>query len=143
MQLIAHIDDSFRMAREQFVSRAAGIDSVLGVAAFYLDRSAAHDVAARALHVLVTESLVSGEPLAQALHQFNQNSLAYLEAQIRVGVEQKQIRPDVDPAAEAVVILGALRGISAQFLTGETGANSARVRDGLLRTLEQGLRPAG
>jgi hypothetical protein len=100
-------------------------------------------VVSRALYVLFTEGFVVGGPLAQALRQFNRNSLAYLEAQLRIGVEQKQIRADVDPAAEAVAILGTLRGISAQFLMGETGANSARVRDGLLRTLEHGLRPAG
>ncbi|TDF62222.1 TetR/AcrR family transcriptional regulator [Cupriavidus sp. L7L] len=139
--LVEHIETGFREARASADSWEDGIDAVLGVVSLYIERTVAQDRATRALNILFTEGFVNGGPLSDALDRLNRNSLAYLETQIRIGVDKGQIREDVDPAAEALVILGSLRGISAQFLLGTPNANPQRVRESLLRTVELALRP--
>ncbi|MFS8981601.1 hypothetical protein PO002_45970 [Cupriavidus necator] len=49
------------------------------------------------------------------------------------------IRADVDPVAESVVIIGAMRGVSAQYLFGMSDASAKGVRDALVETLRRGL----
>lgn len=139
--LVEYIEAGFREARVSADPWEEGIEAVLGVVSLYIERTMAQDTATRALNILFTEGFISGGPLADALDRFNRNSLAHLEAQIRIGMEKGQIRGDVDPAAEALVILGALRGISVQFLLGTPSANPERVHESLLRTVELALRP--
>lgn len=139
--LVQHIEATFRAARVAADRWKPGIESLLGVVGLYIDRAVTHDAASRALHILFTEGFVCGGPLAQALDEFNQHSLVHLEEQIRIALHEKQVRQDIDPGAEAVVILGALRGISAQFLLGRPAADATQVRDSLLRTIERGLLP--
>lgn len=139
--LVGRIGRNFRAARNAAGPWRPGLDAILGVVGLYIDRAASHDCATRALYIMFTEAFVSGGALAVALDQFNRASLAYFEGHLRIGVRKQEIRADVDPVAESIVILGALRGISAQFLLGSPHANPAQVRDALVGTMARALRP--
>jgi AcrR family transcriptional regulator len=138
--LVEHIRVNFRTALSSKGRRKPGLDAVRGAIEVYLDRSAASDQASRALHVMFTEGFVTGGDLAAALEHFNRMSLLYFETHIRLGMRNGEIRPDIDPAAQAVVIIGALRGISAQYLLGSPASSANGVRDALLRTVDIALR---
>jgi len=138
--LVDHIGATFRAVRRSAGPTSPGLASILDILHLYLERSAAHDENTRALHVMFSEGFVSGGPLAEALDRFNRVSLAHIEAHIRIGMRKGEIRADVDPIAESVVILGALRGISAQFLVGLSNVNGALVREALVDTILRGLR---
>lgn len=138
--LVEHIGVNFRAALTSKGRRKPGLDAVRGAIELYLDRSATSDQASRALHIMFTEGFVAGGDLSAALERFNRASLLYFETHIRLGMRNGEIRPDIDPAAEAVVILGALRGISAQYLLGSPAISSNGVRDALVRTVDSALR---
>ncbi|WP_157128579.1 hypothetical protein [Cupriavidus sp. USMAA2-4] len=50
-----------------------------------------------------------------------------------------EIRADVVPAAESVVILGALRGIAALFLMRRENADGALVCEALVHAITRGI----
>jgi AcrR family transcriptional regulator len=139
--VVESIGASFRDARRSGGRKSPGMQSIVDIVRVYLDRSAGHDLTTRALHVMFSEGFVSGGPLAAALDRFNRLSLAHIEAHIRIGIRRGEIRSEADPAAESVVILGALRGISAQFLVGLSNLSGSAVRDALVDTITRGLRP--
>lgn len=138
--MVTHIGSTFRAVRRSTGPRSPGLDSIVDIIRVYLGRSASHDVTTRALHVMFSEGFVSGGALAEALDRFNRLSLAHIEGHLRIGVRRGEIRADVDPAAESVVILGALRGIAAQFLMRQENADGALVCEALLHTIARGLR---
>jgi hypothetical protein len=76
--------------------------------------------------------------------ELNRSSLGYFEKQLRTGIAQGEVRPDIDPASQAVLILGCIRGVIAQALLDESQVDLPAARDEMLRTLRQALaaRPA-
>lgn len=89
----------------------------------------------------MTTGPISGTgPVAHALELLNAESVSIVEAHIRRGIEEGNIRADIDPHAESVAIIGAMRGVSAQFLfpTGKTSAEA--VRQALMDLVRRGLR---
>ena len=70
---------------------------------------------------------------------YNRSALAWFEQHIRIGIEAGQIAADVDPAATAVILLGAMRGVMLQWLVDDK-IKLAAVRDRLLVIAEALLR---
>jgi AcrR family transcriptional regulator len=138
--LIIDIVDDFRDARLA-ANMQPGLDSVLGTMRMYLDRSGNRDRGLLAMHVLFSDVFVSGGELATALEAFTDTTLAHFRKEIRTGIRRGEIREDVDPAAQASMILGALRGVSAQFYLGTPSKNWKRTRDVTLHAVERDLRP--
>jgi AcrR family transcriptional regulator len=137
--LIVHIVDDFRDARLE-ANMQPGLDSVLGTMRMYLDRSGNRDRGLLAMHVLFSDVFVSGGELATELEAFTDSTLAHFRKEIRTGIRRGEIREDVDAAAQAAVILGMLRGVSAQFYLGAPSKNWKRTRDVALHAVEQELR---
>jgi AcrR family transcriptional regulator len=138
--LVEQIGKDVRAARQQVANWAPGLDSVVGIVGFYVGRNPAHDTTLRALHVLLSESVVTRGAVAEALERLNRESVSILEDHIRRGIEAGNIRADVDPVAESVAIIGAMRGVSAQFLFSMGDASAKAVRNALVETLRRGLR---
>ncbi|MDR3383787.1 hypothetical protein [Cupriavidus basilensis] len=62
------------------------------------------------------------------LFLFSVESAAHIEAELRIGIEEGEIRSDLDPAEEAMAIVGTIRGNSAQFLFSASHVNAEGVR---------------
>lgn len=138
--LVEQIGVDVRAARRTVADWRPGLDTVVGIVGFYVGRNPAHDTTLRALHVLLSERVTSTGPVAHALELLNAESVSIVEAHIRRGIEEGSIRADIDPHAESVAIIGAMRGVSAQFLfpTGKTSAEA--VRQALMDLVRRGLR---
>lgn len=139
--LVDQIGKDVRDVRQQVANWTPGLESVLGIVGFYVGRPPSLDTALRALHVLLSESVVTRGAVADALDRLNRESVSILEGHIRRGIEAGNIRADVDPLAESVAIIGAMRGVSAQYLFGMSEASALAVRNALVETLRRGLRP--
>lgn len=94
-----------------------GRAAVLHRVASYIHGAREEPAQFRALQILMAEaSTDAGSPsLSESLVAANQSALAYFEHQIRVGIAQGEIDPATEPRAGAVVILGTMRGVLAQW----------------------------
>ncbi|GAA6140445.1 TetR/AcrR family transcriptional regulator [Hydrogenophaga sp. 5NK40-0174] len=68
-----------------------------------------------AVVAMFSEALISGGPLKADMLALNDVSIDYLAGIIRLGKKTGEIREDIDPEAMAVMIIGMLRGVSAQY----------------------------
>lgn len=94
---------------------ADGLKRLLASITTYLDVGV--DVpAARALHLIQKEALTTQSEFRGVMRKFNRLSMAAIEKQIRIGIAAGEIRPDVDPVAQAALLLASLRGARAQWL---------------------------
>lgn len=92
----------------------------------------------------MARSSPAGRRAASKIAELNQTSLACFEQQLRIGIAQGEVCPDIDPARQAVPILGSLRRIIAQALLDESQVGLLGVRDEMLQALRRALaaRPA-
>lgn len=94
----------------------------------------------RALYALMFEAMGPIPQLQQEFQRMHDGFRASIEKTVREGIEAGVIRADVDPAAQAVLLLGTLRGIGFQWLL-DSGAFSldiayAELEQNLRRSLE-------
>lgn len=109
---------------EQQVHHEPGLDALIANVELYLSGTGP---TSRAVNVMLTEAIVGGGSLLDDMRHFTAGSRKYFTNQIRIGIERGEIRKDVDPDAQAVMILGMLRGVAAQALLDE------KVQKGKLR----------
>jgi hypothetical protein len=81
---------------------------------------------------------MEGATLKAHMASYNRAALAFFETQIRIGVENGEIRADTDPATTAVLLLGALRGVMLQWLL-DRRVDLLDVRDRLLAIVDRAL----
>ena len=115
--LAAYIRDSFSQSNQQRSPKPrAGLEAILSLASFYVARTQKQDTGAKAMYALITEASVTRGPLLADVQAQNRLTLEFLESQIRIGIQQGEIRNDVSPASQAVIIIGILRGISMLYV---------------------------
>lgn len=93
----------------------AGLARLLETISQYFRGVQTDPVRMRALHLILSEA-VSESALKDSLTEANLYSVRGLEAEIRAGISAKEIRDDIDPHAQAILILAGLRGVMAQWL---------------------------
>jgi BetI-type transcriptional repressor, C-terminal len=92
-----------------------GMAALLGAIENYLTVAPRTRKHTTTLQAVIAESLT--EPaLRPAVAQVNRRSLDRLAAMIRIGTENGEIRGDIDPEREAIILLGALRSLMAIWL---------------------------
>jgi AcrR family transcriptional regulator len=95
----------------------------------------------RAFYALMFEAM---GPIPQLLPEFqglHRSFRADIEATLRRAIAAELIRPDIDPAAQAVILLGALRGIAFQWLLDREAFALDAAYDELKRSLRRSLAP--
>ena len=139
--LVEQVGADIRTARKAHAPCKPGLDSVLGIVRFYLLRKdPATNQALQAMQILFSAAAGAPAPVADALERLTKESLAVIEEQLRIGIQAGEIRSDVDPAAEAMAILGLMRGLSGQFGVRFSAAEAAGARDAAIAVLKRGLR---
>lgn len=138
--IVEQIGMDMRYARNAIAQEQPGLDTVVNIVGFYLGRDPSYDTTLRAFHVLLSERLASPGPVTEALERLNAESVRIVEDHLRRGIADGTIRSDIDPCAEAAAIIGAMRGVSAQFLfpTGNTTIDG--IRRALTDMIGRGLR---
>lgn len=98
---------------EQQTHHEPGLDALIANVELYLLGT---EPTSRAVNVMLTEAIVGGGSLLEDMRGFTATSRKYFANQIRRGMERGEIRRDIDPDAQAVIILGLLRGVASQAL---------------------------
>lgn len=117
----------------------AGLPGLLEAVSFYIASGRAAAERLRAFHAVLGSALKQA-PASAAIAQLNRDSIAGFAALIRSGVARGEIRRDVDPNAQASLILAGLRGVMTQWLLDPDAVDLDAVERELLRSLTAALR---
>jgi AcrR family transcriptional regulator len=135
-----HVAHLFNSRVHLFEKRQKGLDAVLGLVELYLTRSDEDPVVFRASQVLLIEAFSAAPEIRDSAVQHNRNSEQALARQIRAGIERGEIRSDVDPGAQAILIIAALRGALSRWII-DPSVNLSRVRKEMVSSLRRSLAP--
>lgn len=133
-----HVSSLFQRRMRRAEKRERGLDAVLGFVEVYLTRSDEDPVVFRAAQVLLIEAFNAAPEIRESAAQHNRDSEHYLRKQIRIGIEQGEIHPDVDAAAQAILIIAAARGAISRWIIDPAVSLSALRRE-MLAALKRGL----
>ncbi|MEN2473455.1 TetR/AcrR family transcriptional regulator [Burkholderia sp. GS2Y] len=120
--------------RERLLARLQGLrgmDALLCEIDCYLEGMDTPPERARAFYMLMQESLGPAPHIRTAFAAISARWHRALARQIEVGQEAGQIRPDVDPAAEARLLIATLRGLRMQSMLDPHTSNIAKSIDSL------------
>jgi AcrR family transcriptional regulator len=99
-------------------------------------RALEREVPIRALYALMFEAMGPIPQLQPEFRKLHEKFRNDIERILREGISAGSIRPDIDAAAQAALLLGALRGVAFQWLLDQ----SAFSLDGAYAELKQNLR---
>ena len=116
-----------------------GLDALCAMADTYLKELVARESRLRALYVLMGEALGPVPEIRQVLAELNDDLRSLAEKSIRRGIDEGQIKPDVEPAIEAATCLALLRGISMQWLIDPGCFDLAAAREAVKATIRRSL----
>jgi AcrR family transcriptional regulator len=119
--LQALLNDFTRRFREQAldpaIRGASGLEALLITVRVFLESLDRPWPETRAIYVLQGEALGSSAELQAALADYNTSLRSLFEAWIAEGISDGDIRQTVRPDAQAVILLGILRGVGHQYVT--------------------------
>lgn len=125
---------------EKNVTTAEGLEPLLELIAFYIDDSRNWAKRLRAFHE-VTNAALRWPSISAVVARLNEQSARRFAERIRAAQHLGQIRSDINPDVEALIILAGLRGIMAQWLVSPVAVDLATVRDTYIASLRRSLRP--
>ncbi|MAE96207.1 MAG: TetR family transcriptional regulator [Deltaproteobacteria bacterium] len=138
------VDDVQQQIREGVLESARGqeqgLDSLLAVVDAYLANVARSEDTGRAFYVMMAESIGPVPELREKFAQATRELRDFLGREIQAGIDGGDIRPSIDPAAQAALIVGSLRGLTLQRLVDPSGVDIDTTRRQLLENLERTLR---
>jgi AcrR family transcriptional regulator len=102
---------------EPALEQRQGLPALLIWLRVYADSLRGPELQVRAACVLLGEALGSQPAFLPAINRLHRNVRSMVEHFIVEGIEQGEIRADVDPAAQAALLIGTLRGISLLAVT--------------------------
>lgn len=117
-----------------------GLSAILASVDFYLRGSAENPTAIRAMLAVLTEAMIHPD-LFSSVSEVNRSSVDALTRDIRTGQKNGEIASDIDAKSQAILILGQLRGVLAQWLIDPENINIERVRREFLASLKRSLAP--
>ncbi|WOB05995.1 TetR/AcrR family transcriptional regulator [Piscinibacter gummiphilus] len=120
---------------EQQTHHEPGLDALIANVELYLSGTGP---ASRAVNVMLTEAIVGGGSLLEDMRAFTATSRKFYANQIRLGIERGEMRKDLDPEAQAVMILGMLRGVAAQALLDDK-VQKSKLRSEIVATIRRML----
>ncbi|HMI93096.1 MAG TPA: helix-turn-helix domain-containing protein [Polyangiales bacterium] len=132
--------ESRSQARDRAKSESSGLDALCEL----LDnhrRAVLEDRGIRTLYALMFEALGPTPDLLPEFRELHRSFRADIERMVRAGVQQGTIRADVDPKAQAALLLAAQRGLAFQWLLDPDGFSIEAAYDELKRNLRRTLAP--
>jgi AcrR family transcriptional regulator len=122
--------------RDQRLGR--GLEAIIATVDFYLRLSIQNPLTIQAMLVVLTEATTNPD-LFSGVAEVNRSSVDALTRNIRAGQKAGEIAAGIDAKSQAVLILGQLRGVLAQWLIDAESINIDRVRRQFLASLERSL----
>lgn len=115
-ELVNTISERFTARSSTLPQRQPGLDTLRGQVTAYFERDDQRWIETRALLVMMTEGFMEDSYLNPHIGEYLRSTIERFAEQILYGIEQGEIRPDIDPTTAATLILGAMRGILHQRL---------------------------
>jgi AcrR family transcriptional regulator len=123
-------------------SPGGGLESLIGRIAYYIDSNREAASRLRAFHEVLNAAL-NRPALAPAIAELDRESAAGFARSIRAAITRGEIRDDVDPDAEGVLILSTLRGVMRQWLIAPDGIDLDAIRAEFIAGLRRNWSPPG
>ena len=127
--------DQIRPATKELSS----IDALCGLADTYLGELTVREERMRALYVLMGEALGPVPEINEVFTDLNRGFRVNARAAITNGIEQGEIRDDIDADAEAALFVGILRGVAMQWMTDPECFDLAEVQRSVRDTIRSHL----
>jgi AcrR family transcriptional regulator len=118
----------------------SGFEAVVTLLDAIRDQAQRDPRALRVLYALMFEALGPNADLRANFVEFHRSMRADIARMLRRGVRDGSVRGDVDPAAEAVCIVGGLRGVAYQWALDPDAFDPVAALDYLTRTTGARLR---
>lgn len=117
-ELVGRIVDRFYADQLQpAMAGSTGIEAITATTDVYLRELVVREERMRTLYVLMGEALGPVPSIGQVFAELNRGFRELVRRLIEAGVESGEIRSDLDPEAEAGLIVGMLRGVALQWIT--------------------------
>src|SRR6202790_3249029 len=120
------------------VDRLSGLNALVTVAQRYVRAAASRN--RNALYVLIGEALGPVPEIRAEMAAADGNFRLAMRGFIKQGIKAGEIRPDVDPDAQAALLIGTLRGLAIQRLLDPAAFDLEMVCAELKTNLEKTLR---
>lgn len=145
--LATAVGEGFKSQMRSGPKRRGGIEALRGLFDHYFEGIAAGHTSSRALLVLMAESSLVDSEVGNSMVAFNRETLGFIKAQLSIGIQRKEIRPDIDMDGAAAVLMGILRGtmlhriVDAGSLDAKAAkAEAMRLLDRYLDSMEPSIR---
>ncbi|MDI1264903.1 MAG: TetR/AcrR family transcriptional regulator [bacterium] len=122
-------------------SRRPGLGNLIAAVEFYFDACTSDPVMWRTLHTLRAGALHKPS-LAVTVARLNRDSARAIEVDIRAGMQNGEIRRDIDAAAYSVLTLAAAHGAISQWLVDPDHIDLPALRAAFIATLRCNLSPS-
>jgi len=134
----AYIVETFQARRRANAAGATGFDGLLEAIRVYFEMPLDRPNMVRAFHAVLAGAL-NTPAIAATVARLNHTSATEVAAGIRAGIAAGRLRDDIDPDAQGVLILAALRGSIAQWLVDPERIDLERLGANFISTLERSL----
>jgi AcrR family transcriptional regulator len=132
------IHDEFNVLRRERQRGTTGFATLMATIDASFERPAVGLTRMRA-YLAVLMGAAHKPALAEAVAAFNRESATDFGRLIRVSIEAGDIRPDIDPRTQALILSAALRGIMAQWVLDPEGVDLARIRTEFIALVRRAL----
>jgi AcrR family transcriptional regulator len=119
------------------------IDALCATVDTYLNELVIREERMRALYVLMGEALGPVTEINPVFVELNRGFRSAACSRIQAGIDAGEIRPDVDPDAEAAALVGMLRGVAMQWVADPGCFDIAAVRESMKKALRRQLAAPG
>ena len=113
--IAGHISDWFFAGLRAHAARRPGLGSLIAGIDYYFDLCRRDPATLRALHTVLAGALNKPQ-VRDAVAKLNRDSVKAIEADIRAGIANGEIRRGIDAHTASVLLLASVRGIVAQWL---------------------------
>ena len=135
-----HIVDDFIVRQNADRPNRVGLAGLLDNVSYYIESGRSNVVTLRAFHAVLASALKQ-TALSEAIAKLNRNSVYSFAKMIRSGVDRNEIRSDINPRAQATLILTAMRGVLTLWLLDPDHVDIDAVKKEFLLNLRRSLVP--
>lgn len=135
-----HIVDDFTARQRADRPPRVGLAGLLDNVAFYIESGRSNPTQLRAFHAVLGSALKQA-PLSDNIAQLNRNTVYSFGKMLRSGVERGEVRADIDPIAQATLIITALRGMMTFWLLDPDHTDLDALKKEFLANLRRSLVP--
>jgi AcrR family transcriptional regulator len=137
--IVMRVRADFRSMMDRVGANSEGLPRILKTVEEYLSTNPDRLVRGRAFYFMFMQAMMAGGALREEITVFTEETRLVIETHIRRGIELGQIRRDVVPDAQAMVIVAMMRGMIGQYVLIQGRMDLNTVRGQLVENVRQML----